>query len=405
MTAVSLGMPRVRPAVPSGTPDDLDPARPATDALVDRYGRVARDLRISITEKCSLRCTYCMPAEGLPAIPREDLLTPDEIGRVVRVAVERLGITDVRFTGGEPLLRNDLADILRAARAAAPDVSLSLTTNAIGLDKRVRGLVDAGLDRVNISLDSVDRAHFARLTRRDRLPDVLAGIRAALDAGLAPVKLNAVLMPETLAGAADLLAWAVEHGCHLRFIEQMPLDADGRWTRDDLVSATDLLAVLGTRFDLHEVGRDDPSAPAEEWLVDGGPQTVGVIASVTRSFCGACDRTRLTAEGTVRSCLFGDDETDLRAILRSAELAEDERDDALARAWQGAMWRKPLAHGSDAPTLAADAFAATPRGRGAVGGGGSHRPPSRGRCAVRPSRASPRIRLVAPDASSTDSTS
>ncbi len=368
MTAVSLGMPRVRPAVPSGAPDDLDPARPATDALVDRYGRVARDLRISITEKCSLRCTYCMPAEGLPAIPREDLLTPDEIGRVVRVAVERLGITDVRFTGGEPLLRNDLADILRAARAAAPGVSLSLTTNAIGLDKRVRGLVDAGLDRVNISLDSVDRAHFARLTRRDRLPDVLAGIRAALDAGLAPVKLNAVLMPETLAGAADLLAWAVEHGCHLRFIEQMPLDADGRWTRDDLVSATDLLAVLGTRFDLLEVGRDDPSAPAEEWLVDGGPQTVGVIASVTRSFCGACDRTRLTAEGTVRSCLFGDDETDLRAILRSAELAEDERDDALARAWQGAMWRKPLAHGSDAPTLAADAFAATTRSMGAIGG-------------------------------------
>ncbi|TFF11429.1 GTP 3',8-cyclase MoaA [Cellulosimicrobium terreum] len=352
MTAVSLGMPRVRPAVPSGAPGDLDPARPATDALVDRYGRVARDLRISVTEKCSLRCTYCMPAEGLPAIPREDLLTPDEIGRVVRVAVERLGITDVRFTGGEPLLRNDLADILRAARAAAPSVSLSLTTNAIGLDKRVRGLVDAGLDRVNISLDSVDRAHFARLTRRDRLPDVLAGIRAALDAGLAPVKLNAVLMPETLAGAADLLAWAVEHGCHLRFIEQMPLDADGRWTRADLVSATDLLAVLGTRFDLLEVGRDDPSAPAEEWLVDGGPQTVGVIASVTRSFCSACDRTRLTAEGTVRSCLFGDDETDLRAILRSADLAEDERDDALARAWQGAMWRKPLAHGSDAPTLA-----------------------------------------------------
>ncbi|MFB7889606.1 GTP 3',8-cyclase MoaA [Cellulosimicrobium cellulans] len=368
MTAVSLGMPRLRSIAPAAGPPDLDPGRPATDALVDRYGRVARDLRISITEKCSLRCTYCMPAEGLPAIPREDLLTPDEIGRVVRVAVDRLGITDVRFTGGEPLMRRDLVDILRAARASAPDVSLSLTTNAIGLDKRVHELVAAGLDRVNISLDSVDRADFARLTRRDRLPDVLAGIRAALAAGLAPVKLNAVLMPETLAGAADLLAWAVDHGCHLRFIEQMPLDADGHWTRDDLVSATDLLAVLGTRFDLLEVGRDDPSAPAEEWLVDGGPQTVGIIASVTRSFCGACDRTRLTAEGTVRSCLFGDDETDLRAVLRSADLTEDERDDALARAWQGAMWRKPLAHGSDAPTLAADAFAPTSRSMGAIGG-------------------------------------
>ncbi|WP_264031826.1 GTP 3',8-cyclase MoaA [Cellulosimicrobium sp. SH8] len=368
MTAVSLGMPRLRSAAPGDGSPDLDPGRPTTDALVDRYGRVARDLRISITEKCSLRCTYCMPAEGLPAIPREDLLTPDEIGRVVRVAVGRLGITDVRFTGGEPLMRRDLADILHAARAAAPDVSLSLTTNAIGLDKRVHELVAAGLDRVNISLDSVDRADFARLTRRDRLPDVLAGIRAALAAGLAPVKLNAVLMPETLAGAADLLAFAVDHGCHLRFIEQMPLDADGHWTRDDLVSATDLLAVLGSRFDLLAVGRDDPSAPAEEWLVDGGPQTVGIIASVTRSFCGACDRTRLTAEGTVRSCLFGDDETDLRAILRSTDLTEDERDDALARAWQGAMWRKPLAHGSDAPTLAADAFAPTSRSMGAIGG-------------------------------------
>ncbi|MGM7424001.1 GTP 3',8-cyclase MoaA [Cellulosimicrobium sp. CpK407] len=368
MTAVSLGMPRLRSGAPTDASTDLAPGRPATEALVDRYGRVARDLRISITEKCSLRCTYCMPAEGLPAIPRDDLLTPAEIGRVVRVAVGRLGITDVRFTGGEPLMRRDLADILRAARAAAPDVSLSLTTNAIGLDKRVHELVAAGLDRVNISLDSVDREDFARLTRRDRLPDVLAGIRAALAAGLAPVKLNAVLMPETLAGAADLLAWAVDHGCHLRFIEQMPLDADGHWTRDDLVSATDLLAVIGTRFDLLEVGRDDPSAPAEEWLVDGGPQTVGIIASVTRSFCGACDRTRLTAEGTVRSCLFGDDETDLRAILRSTDLAEDERDDALARAWQGAMWRKPLAHGSDAPTLAADAFAPTSRSMGAIGG-------------------------------------
>lgn len=368
MTAVSIGMPTVRGRGPAAAPVDAAvEGRPATDALVDRYGRVARDLRISITEKCTLRCTYCMPAEGLPAIAREHLLTPAEIARLVRVAVGRLGITDVRFTGGEPLVRRDLAEILRLSREAAPDVSLSMTTNAIGLDKRVDELVAAGLDRVNISLDSVDREDFARLTRRDRLPAVLAGIRAALAAGLAPVKLNAVLMDETLAGAADLLAWAVDHGCHLRFIEQMPLDADGRWTRDGLVSAADLLAVLGERFALTAVGRDDPSAPAEEWLVDGGPQTVGIIASVTRSFCGDCDRTRLTAEGTVRSCLFGDDETDLRAVLRSPDLDEDARDDAIARAWQAAMWAKPLAHGSDAP-VAPDAFAATSRSMGAIGG-------------------------------------
>lgn len=370
MTAVALGMPQLRGPARGHAPtraSELPDERPGTEALVDRYGRVARDLRISITEKCTLRCTYCMPAEGLPAIAREDLLTPEEIARLVRVAVGRLGITDVRFTGGEPLVRRDLAEILRLSRAAAPDVSISMTTNAIGLDKRVGELVAAGLDRVNISLDSVDRDDFARLTRRDRLPDVLAGVRGALAAGLAPVKLNAVLMPETLAGAADLLAWAVDHGCHLRFIEQMPLDADGRWTRDDLVSAEDLLAVLGECFDLLEVGRDDPSAPAEEWLVDGGPQTVGIIASVTRSFCGDCDRTRLTAEGTVRSCLFGDDETDLRAILRSDALTEDERDDAIAHAWQGAMWAKPLAHGSDTP-VARDAFAPTARSMGAIGG-------------------------------------
>jgi cyclic pyranopterin phosphate synthase len=238
-----------------------------------------------------------------------------------------------------------------------------MTSNALGLDKRVDALVAAGLDRVNVSLDTVDRAAFATLTRRDRLDDVLKGIRAALAAGLAPVKINAVLLPETLAGAADLLAWAVEHGCNLRFIEEMPLDADGQWTRDDVVSAADLLGVLESRFRLTPAGREDPSAPAEEWLVDDGPATVGIIASVTRSFCGACDRTRLTAEGTVRSCLFGNEETDLKALLRAGAT-----DDEVGDAWRGAMWAKPRAHGSDAVELAADAFAATERSMGAIGG-------------------------------------
>ncbi|WP_425498934.1 GTP 3',8-cyclase MoaA [Oerskovia flava] len=365
MAAVALGMPTLRSRTRGAPSTD---GRPDTAALVDRFGRVARDLRISITEKCSLRCTYCMPAEGLPAIPREDLLTPTEIGRLVRLAVGTLGIRDVRFTGGEPLMRPDLAEIVRRSRAAAPGIPISMTTNAIGLDKRVHELVEAGLSRVNISLDSVDREDFARLTRRDRLPDVLAGVRAALTAGLAPVKLNAVLMPETLAGASDLLAWAVDHGCHLRFIEQMPLDADERWRREDLVAADRLLSVLGERFDLRAVGREDPSAPAEEWLVDGGPQTVGIIASVTRSFCGDCDRTRLTAEGTVRSCLFGNDETDLRALLRSGG-DEQAVDEAVLAAWQGAMWAKPFAHGSDRDELAdPQSFARTERSMGAIGG-------------------------------------
>jgi GTP 3',8-cyclase len=372
MTAVTLGIPSVRgvprrAATPAGRP------RPETPLLVDRYGRVAHDLRVSITTACSLRCTYCMPAEGLPLVPRDELMTPDEIGRIVGIGVRDLGIRDIRFTGGEPLMRRDLEQIIGASRTAADDamralgteqrVRIAMTSNALGLDKRVEALVAAGLDRVNVSLDTVDRQAFATLTRRDRLDDVLTGIRAALAAGLAPVKINAVLLPETLAGAADLLAWSVEHGCNLRFIEEMPLDADGRWTRDDVVSAADLLEVLQERFTLTPAGREDPSAPAEEWLVDDGPATVGIIASVTRSFCGACDRTRLTAEGTVRSCLFGNEETDLKSLLRAGAT-----DDEVGDAWRAAMWAKPRAHGSDAVELAADAFAETERSMGAIGG-------------------------------------
>ncbi|MGW2093338.1 GTP 3',8-cyclase MoaA [Promicromonospora sukumoe] len=372
MSAVPLGIPSVR-GVPRRAATPAGRARPDTPFLVDRYGRVARDLRVSITTACSLRCTYCMPAEGLPLVPKDELMTPDEIGRLVSVGVHDLGIRDIRFTGGEPLMRRDLEQIIGAARTAADDamralgsdehVRIAITSNALGLDKRAKALVAAGLDRVNVSLDTVDREAFATLTRRDRLDDVLTGIKAALAAGLAPVKINAVLLPETLAGAADLLAWSVEHGCRLRFIEEMPLDADGRWTRDDVVSADDLLGVLRERFTLTPAGREDPSAPAEEWQVDDGPATVGIIASVTRSFCGACDRTRLTAEGTVRSCLFGNEETDLKALLRSGAT-----DDEVGDAWRAAMWAKPRAHGSDAVELAADAFAETERSMGAIGG-------------------------------------
>ncbi|MBE1877391.1 GTP 3',8-cyclase MoaA [Myceligenerans pegani] len=368
MAAVSLGIPTLRRAPRL---EDLPP-RPEDARLVDRYGRIARDLRVSLTTACNLRCTYCMPAEGLPVIPRDELLTPGEVARLVGIGV-RMGIRDVRFTGGEPLMRRDLEEILAASREAADEalrerppsdtVRFAITTNALGLDKRAEALVAAGLDRINVSLDTVDHAAFAALTRRDRLDDVLTGIRGAIAAGLSPVKINAVLLPEVLAGAPDLLAWALEHGCRLRFIEEMPLDADGNWTRDDVVSAADLLERLGTRFTLTPVGREDPSAPAEEWLVDDGPATVGIIASVTRSFCRDCDRTRLTAEGTVRSCLFGNEETDLRGLLRSGAADEE-----VADAWRGAMWAKPRAHGSDAPELARDAFADTARSMGAIGG-------------------------------------
>ncbi|TSE00969.1 GTP 3',8-cyclase MoaA [Skermania sp. ID1734] len=352
MTLVDVGIPAVRGARPTAA------GRPEVPELVDRFGRVARDLRISITEKCSLRCTYCMPAEGLPAIPAEELLTAEEIARVVGIAVHLLGIHEVRFTGGEPLLRRDLEQIISGCREKAPDVPLSMTTNAVGLQHRAPGLAEAGLSRVNISLDSVDRAEFAQLTRRDRLPSVLAGIRAAHGAGLTPVKINAVLMPQTLAGAADLLGWCLEHGHELRFIEEMPLDADHEWARTNMVTAAQLLEVLSARFTLTEVGRSDPAAPAEQWLVDGGPQRVGIIASVTRSFCGDCDRTRLTADGMIRSCLFSDREFDLRTPMRNGA------DDAeLAQLWRAAMWNKWAGHGIDA----AD-FAPPERSMGAIGG-------------------------------------
>ena len=355
MTRLELGIPGIR-RDPARMPPTF--GRPDVPGLVDTFGRVARDLRISITEKCSLRCTYCMPEQGLPAIAREDLLSATEIARLVGIAVRDLGVHDIRFTGGEPLMRADLVEIIRLSSAVAGDASISMTTNGIGLDHRVRELVAAGLTRLNISLDTVDRDHFARLTRRDRLPAVFAGIQAAKEAGVTPLKINAVLMRDTLAGAADLLEWSLANGVRLRFIEQMPLDADEAWARDNMVDAAELLDVLGARFSLSQPHREDPSAPAEEWIVAGGPATVGIIASVTRSFCEACDRTRVTAEGTVRSCLFGDDETDLRGLLRGGV-----DDDTIADWWRAAMWGKQAGHGINA----AD-FIRPLRSMGAIGG-------------------------------------
>ncbi len=360
MTRLELGIPGIR-RDPARVPSTA--GRPDVSELVDRFGRTARDLRISVTEKCSLRCTYCMPEHGLPSIAREDLLTATEIARLVGIGVRDLGVHDVRFTGGEPLMRSDLAEIIELSSAVAGGASISMTTNGIGLDHRIHELVAAGLTRINISLDTVDRDHFARLTRRDRLPAVFAGIQAAKNAGLTPLKINAVLMRDTLAGAADLLEWSLANGVRLRFIEQMPLDADEVWARDNMVDAAELLDVLSARFTLLQPHREDPSAPAEEWivggrLVNGGPATVGIIASVTRSFCEACDRTRITAEGTVRSCLFGDDETDLRGLLRGG--ADDE---TIAHWWRAAMWGKQSGHGMER----AD-FVRPVRSMGAIGG-------------------------------------
>ena len=282
--------------------------------LLDTFGRVATDLRVSLTDKCNLRCSYCMPPEGLEWLPGPELLTDDELVRLVGVAVS-LGVTEVRFTGGEPLLRRGLVSIVERVGALDPRPKMSVTTNGIGLAKVASALATAGLDRVNVSLDTLDRERFVTIARRDRLADVLAGMAAAADAGLTPVKINAVLLRGVNDDeAVPLLRWALGEGYHLRFIEQMPLDAQHGWDRATMVTADEILAMLGESFDLAPVAGDERgSAPAEEWLVDGGPGRVGVIGSVTRPFCGACDRVRLTADGQLRNCLFAREESDLRA--------------------------------------------------------------------------------------------
>jgi cyclic pyranopterin phosphate synthase len=315
--------------------------------LADRYGRVATDLRVSLTDRCNLRCTYCMPEEGLAWLPKPEVLTDDEVVRLIKVGVERLGVREVRFTGGEPLLRRGLVDIVGRTAALDPRPETSLTTNALGLERSAQALADAGLDRVNVSLDTVQHDSFAQITRRDRLDDVVAGLEAAKAAGLGPVKVNAVLMRGVNDDQApELLAWCLEHGYELRFIEQMPLDAQHGWTRDDMVTAEEILESLSSRFALSAAIEPRGSAPAELFLVDGGPATVGIIASVTRPFCGDCDRVRLTADGQVRNCLFARDESDLRTALRAGAT-----DQELADRWVIAMAGKLPGHGIDDPSF------------------------------------------------------
>jgi GTP 3',8-cyclase len=314
--------------------------------LIDRYGRVATDLRVSLTDRCNLRCAYCMPAEGLAWLPTPEVLTDDEVVRLVRIAVERLGVLQVRFTGGEPLLRRGLVDIVGRCSQLRPRPELSLTTNGIGLARLAPALADAGLDRVNGSLDTLDPGRFEAISRRRRLSDVLDGLAAAAAARLLPVKINAVLMRGINDDEAPrLLRWAIDRGYEMRFIEQMPLDAQHVWDRAEMVTAAEILASLSRDFQLTPVGADERgSAPAETWLVDGGPARVGVIGSVTRPFCGACDRTRLTADGQVRTCLFAREESDLRGPLRTGA-----SDAELARRWRVAMAGKLPGHGIDEP--------------------------------------------------------
>ena len=315
--------------------------------LVDRYGRVARDLRVSLTDKCNLRCSYCMPAEGLDWIPNPDLLTDDEVIRLVRIGVSTLGINAIRLTGGEPLLRRGLPSLVRRMISIPGSPEVSLTTNGIGLDRLAQPLAEAGLSRINVSVDTLQADRFLELAKRDRLADVLDGLAAASAAGLAPIKVNAVLMRGVNEDeAVDLLRFCGTHGYQLRFIEQMPLDPMHGWSRDRMVTADEIQQQLERAVTLTAADTNRGSAPAELFRVDDGPQLVGIIASVSRPFCGACDRTRLTADGQIRNCLFAREESDLRGLLRGGA-----DDDQIARSWVRAMSTKAPGHGIDDPTF------------------------------------------------------
>ncbi len=306
------------------------------EQLVDTFGRVHRDLRISVTDRCNFRCTYCMPPDGLDWLPRSEVLTFEEIERVARVLVERFGVHSIRLTGGEPTVRARLANLVAMLTPLGTD--LALTTNGVMLGLLAGDLAAAGLRRINISLDSLQADRFRKVTLRDDLPRVLDGVDAALAAGLDPVKINVVVMrgvndDELL----DFVAFGRDKGVEVRFIEFMPLDAEEGWRQDAVVSLTEITQRIGEvyPFEAHRQG----SEPASRFRYLDGKGFFGVVASVTRSFCGSCDRIRLTADGQFRNCLFGLEEYDLRAPLRSGA-----SDDDLAEIVRGAVRDKWAGH-------------------------------------------------------------
>ncbi len=304
--------------------------------LVDGFGRVHTDLRISVTDRCNFRCTYCMPADGLEWLPREDLLTFEEIERIAQLMVRRFGISSIRLTGGEPTVRANL--VVLVEKLAALNVDLALTTNGATLGLLAHKLADAGLRRINISLDSLRPECFAELTRRNELHRVLDGIQAALDAGLSPVKINAVVMRGINDDEiVDFARFGRDHGVEVRFIEFMPLDADNSWSNDQVVALDEIVQRVSEVFPL--VPQERSHSPAAVWHYLDGKGSFGVIASVTDAFCDSCDRVRLTAEGMFRNCLFATAEHDLRFLLRSGA-----SDDVVAAAIAESVSRKWAGH-------------------------------------------------------------
>lgn len=291
-----------------------------------------------------------MPADFAQWIPGDHLLTADELITVVRIATEN-GIDEVRLTGGEPLLHPQVVDIVRGISQLPNAPKLSLTTNAIKLSELAQPLKDAGLERINISLDTLHPDRFLELTKRDRFDATMQGIAAAKAAGLLPLKINTVLMRgHNDDEAVELVKWAMELGAQLRFIEQMPLDAAGIWSRDDMITAPDIKVMLEKEFVLTSQ-RGRGSAPAEEFLIDSGPHTVGIIASVTAPFCAACDRLRLTADGQLRNCLFSATETDVRAVLRDASLSEERKAERISALFESTTLAKLPGHGINDPSF------------------------------------------------------
>jgi cyclic pyranopterin phosphate synthase len=326
--------------------------------LTDTHGRTVRDLRLSITDRCNLRCVYCMPAEGMPWLAKQDLLTYEELTRFARVCLE-CGVNGVRLTGGEPTVRADLPVLVRMLHELDSGLDLSLTTNGLKLKELSPALRDAGLRRVNVSLDTLVRERFQRIARRDRLHEVLEGLAAARAAGFAPIKVNAVLMRgENDDEIVPLARWARDEGYELRFIEWMPLDFQHSWDRSQLVSGEETLARIAEVFPLEPEEGDDPSAPARTFRYRDGAGRVGVISSVTRPFCGHCDRIRLTADGQVRTCLFALKEYDFRATLRGG--GSDDDIESLLRA---AVLRKQPGH-----LISQPGFVQPERGMSAIGG-------------------------------------
>ncbi|MGD9696086.1 MAG: GTP 3',8-cyclase MoaA [Thermoleophilia bacterium] len=318
----------------------------ATDALVDGFGRVHRSLRLSVTDRCNLRCRYCMPAEGMRWLPREELLSDEELERVVRL-VAGMGVTDVRVTGGEPLVRAGLPDLIARIRRTPGIREVSITTNGVLLAGAVDDLVAAGLSRVNVSIDSLDPDRFAHVTRRRDLDRALAGLAACeRHPQLRPIKVNAVALrgisePDVL----PLAELARRTPYVVRFIEVMPLDAPRSWTRDAVLSGAELREMVAARWPLVEAARERPSAPATRWRFADGAGELQFVASVTEPFCAACDRLRLTADGQLRTCLFAEDETDLRGPLRAGATDED-----LAAILRVAVLGKGPGHGMADPS-------------------------------------------------------